>query len=57
MTETPAKSRKWFVILATVTLLGTALFVGYITVCAMRIPQLKKAQFGVLEGKAGVRPS
>lgn len=55
MTETPAKSRKWFVILATVTLIGTALFVGFITVCALRIPQLKKAQFGVLEGKAGER--
>ncbi len=57
MTETPPKNRRWFVILATVTLIGTAIFVGYITVCAMRIPELKKARFGVLEGKTGDRPS
>jgi len=57
MTEPPPKNRTWFVILATVTLIGTALFVGYITVCAMRIPELKKARFGVLEVKTGDRPS
>ncbi len=56
MSETPPKNRRWFVILATVTLIGTALFVGYITICAMRIPELKKARFGVQERKTGVRP-
>jgi hypothetical protein len=57
MSEPPPKSRRWFVILAAVTLAGFTLFVGAITVCAMRIPELKKARFGVLEGKAGDRPS
>ena len=36
MNETPepgAKNRRWFVILAIVTLIGFAIFVGAITIC------------------------
>ena len=53
--EAPAKSRRWFVVLAIVTLIGFALFVGVITVCAVRIPELKRARYGVLEDKTGGR--
>jgi hypothetical protein len=56
MSETPPKNRRWFVILAAITLAGTLVFVGWITICALRIPELKKARFGVWEGKTGVRP-
>jgi hypothetical protein len=53
----PVKSRRWFVILAVVTLIGFALFVGAITVCAVRIPELKKSRYGVLEDRKGDRPA
>ena len=52
----PEKGRRWFVILAIVTLIGFILFVGAITVLAVKIPELKKARTGVLEIKAGARP-
>jgi hypothetical protein len=51
------RSRRWFVILAIVTLVGFALFAGAITVLALKIPELKRARFGVQEIKAGDRPS
>ena len=48
------KSRRWFVILAVITLIGFALFVGAITVLSMKIPELKKPKYGVLEvGRGG----
>jgi len=53
----PTKSRRWFVVLAVVTLVGFALFVGAITVLAIKIPELKKARFGVQESRTGDRPS
>jgi hypothetical protein len=63
MSETPeqapegAGSRRWFVILAIVTLVGFALFVGTITVLALRIPELKRARYGVImEDRMGGRP-
>ena len=52
-----SRSRRWFVILAVVTLIGFAIFVGGITVLALRIPVLKKAKYGVLEVGTGERPS
>jgi len=52
----PEKSRRWFVILAIVTLIGFTLFVGAITVLAVKIPELKKSRYGVWEVKAGDRP-
>ena len=55
--EAPMKSRRWFVVLTIITLIGFALFVGIITVCAVRIPELKRARYGVLEGRMGVRPA
>ena len=57
MTETPEPppNRRWFVILAIVTLVGFALFVGAITVLAVRIPELKKPKYGVLQ--TGDRPA
>ncbi len=51
------RSRRWFVVLAVVTLIGFALFVGAITVLAIKIPELKRGRVGVLEGGAGERPS
>jgi len=51
------RNRRWFVVLAVVTLIGFALFVGAVTVLALKIPELKRALVGVLEGKAGDRPS
>jgi hypothetical protein len=60
MNETPepaAKNRRWFVILAVVTLIGFAIFVGAITILSLRIPELKKARYGVLEVGAGARPA
>ncbi|HLY08784.1 MAG TPA: hypothetical protein VKW04_05675 [Planctomycetota bacterium] len=64
MSVTPApgtaaapRSRRWFVILAVVTLIGFALFTGAITVLALKIPELKRARFGVLEVRTGDRPS
>jgi len=51
----PPKSRRWFVILAMVTLVGFALFVGAITVLALRIPELKKPRYGLREGAIGDR--
>ena len=53
----PTKDRRWFVLLAIATLIGFALFVVAITVLAIRIPELKKARFGVLETGTGDRPS
>jgi hypothetical protein len=55
--EAPGKARRWFIILAVVTLIGFALFVGVITVCSLRIPELKKAKYGVLEDRKGDRAS
>ncbi|MBI3856133.1 MAG: hypothetical protein HY293_10640 [Planctomycetes bacterium] len=52
-----AKGRRWFVILSIVVLAGFALFVGAITVMALRIPALKKAKYGVLESRVGDRPA
>jgi hypothetical protein len=49
------KSRRWFVILAIITLIGFALFTGAITVLAVRIPELKKPKFGLIEGAFGER--
>lgn len=64
MTDTPGneaaaetKSRRWFVILAIVVLLGFAFFVGAVTVLAVRIPELKKPRVGVLESRIGDRPA
>jgi hypothetical protein len=64
MSETPVqgppgagKGRRWFVILAIVTLIGFALFVGIITVCAVRIPELKRARYGVISDRMGARPA
>jgi hypothetical protein len=59
MSETPeesasaaeAKSRRWFVILAIVILAGFGLFVAAITVCAVRIPELKKPRYGLIESR------
>jgi len=51
------KNRRWFVILAIATLVGFALFVGAITVLAIKIPELKKARFGLLEYGTGDRLS
>ena len=62
MTESPGpspdgagKNRRWFVVLAVVTLIGFALFAGVITVCSLRIPELKRAKYGVLEDGRGGR--
>jgi uncharacterized membrane protein YgdD (TMEM256/DUF423 family) len=55
-----SKKRRWFVVLAVVTLVGFALFVGAITVMTMKIPyfqQLKKAKYGVQEVGKGARPA
>lgn len=49
------KGRRWFVILAIVTLVGFCLFVGAITVLAVRIPELKKPKVGATETGGGVR--
>ena len=60
MNETPepaAKNRRWFVILAIVTLIGFAIFVGAITILSLRIPELKKARYGLLEIGVGDRPA
>ena len=38
----PEKSRKWFVVLAWVTLILFGIFVAGITVLSVRIPELKK---------------
>lgn len=40
-------NRRWFVILAAVTLIGFVLFVAAITVLAVRIPELKKPKAGL----------
>jgi hypothetical protein len=53
--EEAAKGRRWFVILAIVTLVGFALFVGVITVCAVRIPELKKPKYGLHQSGIGDR--
>jgi hypothetical protein len=50
-------SRRWFVILAVVTLIVFAIFVGAVTVLSMRIPELKKPRYGVLENGSGGRRS
>jgi hypothetical protein len=47
------RGRRWFVILAVVTLVVFALFVGAITVLSLRIPELKKPRYGVLESGSG----
>jgi len=64
MSETPGapedgagKGRRWFVILAIVTLAGFTLFVAAITVLALRIPELKKPKYGVRESRMGERPA
>jgi hypothetical protein len=49
------RKRRWFVILAIITLIGFALFTGAITVFAVRIPELKKPRFGMIEGVRGDR--
>ena len=51
------KSRRWFVILAIAVLAGFTLFVAAITVLALRIPELKKPKYGVLESRMGERPA
>ena len=45
-----ARRRRWFVILAILTLIGFALFTAAITVFAVRIPELKKPRYGVVVG-------
>jgi hypothetical protein len=45
--EDAPKGRRWFVILAIVTLVGFAIFVAAITVIAIRLPELKKPKYGV----------
>jgi hypothetical protein len=62
MSDTPERSpeaapqgRRWFVILAIVTLVGFAVFVGVITVCAVRIPELKKPKYGLHQTGTGDR--
>ena len=60
MSDTPepaARNRRWFVILAIVTLIGFSIFVGAITVLALRIPELKKSRYGVLETGPSERPA
>jgi uncharacterized membrane protein YgdD (TMEM256/DUF423 family) len=60
MSDTPepaAKNRRWFVILAVVTLVGFAIFVGAITVLALRIPELKKSRYGLMEVGSSERPA
>lgn len=60
MSDTPepaAKNRRWFVILAIVTLIGFSIFVGAITVLALRIPELKKSRYGLLEVGSSERPA
>ncbi len=60
MNETPepaAKNRRWFVILAIVTLIGFAIFVGAVTILSLRIPELKKARYGLWEMGVGRRPA
>ena len=64
MSDTPeqtpaeaARSRRWFVIVAIITLVGFAFFVGAITVLALRIPELKKPKYGVLQSGIGDRPA
>jgi len=52
-----ARSRRWFVILAIITLIGFALFTGAITVLAVRIPELKKPRLGAIETRVGDRPA
>jgi len=49
------KNRRWFVILAIITLIGFAIFAGAIVILTMKIPELKKAQYGVLEVGTGAR--
>ena len=49
------KNRRWFVVLAIITLIGFAIFAGAILVLTMKIPELKKAQYGVLEVGTGAR--
>ena len=56
-TPEPPTNRRWFVILAIVTLVGFAIFVGAITVFALRIPELKKPKYGVLQIGIGERPA
>ena len=56
-TPEPPPNRRWFVILAIVTLVGFAIFVGAITVFALRIPELKKPKYGVLQIGIGERPA
>jgi uncharacterized membrane protein YgdD (TMEM256/DUF423 family) len=58
--QTPAeaaKRRRWFVILSIVVLVGFAIFVGAITVLSMKIPELKKPKYGVLQIGIGDRPA
>jgi hypothetical protein len=60
MSDTPepaAKNRRWFVILAIITLIGFSIFVGAITVLALRIPELKKSRYGLLEVGSSERPA
>jgi hypothetical protein len=55
--EEAPKSRKWFVILAVVTLVGFAIFVTAITVLAIRIPEMKKPKYGALPQQHEARPA
>mgnify|MGYP001331157251 CR=1 FL=1 len=59
MSDTPGpveKNRRWFIILAIVTLIGFSILVGGIPILALRIPELKKSRYGFLEAGAGGRP-
>ena len=49
------KGRRWFVVLAIITLVGFAGFTAAVTVLALRIPELKKPHYGVREMREGVR--
>jgi hypothetical protein len=46
MSDEKPRSRRWFVILSWVTLVGFALFVGGVTVVACRVGDIHKAREG-----------
>ena len=58
MTESAGKSRRWFVVLAWITLILFGIFVAGITTIAVLLPKMKKKQFGIglsTEYRAGKR--
>jgi hypothetical protein len=56
--EHPPTNRRWFVVLAIVTLVGFAIFVAAITVLAVRIPEMKKPRYGMMQtATIGDRPT